>query len=479
MLVADARSLSARLFDQIDELQRSGIVVGVIAARSPSALKTSVTLRAVAASLATAGHFRTSVFRWVDIAPLIDVDVLQGTGRVLLGASATGEMIAAGLGIGASVLRIASHGDGVDVFLGSAGCLCAVKALKSRPAALAPMCVVRSYCHRLRTSLDEAIATPKTIAASSLISRALVLDSCASFPTRFHPIHRRWQLVEQLATHPGVGAVLGTPDLTFGSTFDLDPLLQDIANGMQMAKVLSKFSGSDAARILGRRLFLNGDPSFSAAKPNDVAAPVLRNSCSEMPSLSTALGGDLASLRALIESGPNPATAEAMVASIARRGWVRWLEIVSRAATSRSWENGTTSCARCGGVNRHLRATGDLVGDRCVASCSGCGVRDDRPWKRAQFPASFLSSNDGAFSVSGIRPQGNWSAILAIWAYDKGDLVTFSWPPDAKGKPVSSLSVGAGIPPGPRRAGFIIVDEVSWELLTTPHYQSMQSERLY
>lgn len=471
VLVTNSRALSARLFDQLEELQRAGIAVGVIAARRSGALRTSVTLRAVATWLAIRGQFGISPYRWIDIAPLVDVGLIHGDGRLLLGASASSEMIVAGLGAGAAVLRIASHGDGVDVFLGSAGCLCAVKAIQTKlMGERVPMCVVKGHCHRQHTPLNEATLSQATISVSSLFARVLILDSCAGVPSRSHPIDSRWHLLEQIASHPGVGAVIGTPDLAFGSAVDLDPLVQDIASGVQLGDALQIFSRSEAARHLGRRLFLFGDPCYSAARSCNTLAPTLRPLC-ETPSFqSKAFQSDVARLRDLTSCFASASSTELIARAIAQRGWARWLESLSRTATSRRWADGRSVCVRCGGLNRHLRAQGELIGDRCVVSCSGCGVRDDRPWERSQAPAALQSLNDGTFLLSGIQPFGTWSAILAIWAYDKDDMIVVPWPSSREKRPQSKFRPNIAIPPGPRRAGFIMVDDTSWEMLTTPFY---------
>jgi hypothetical protein len=197
--------------------------------------------------------------------------------QVTLGSQSPKSARIAALGAGAGLLQIISHSDGVDAYLGEGLTLCSRFDYLDGRASRPPRCVLTNTCHRAmlsRTavksgnfpkveqlmSMQDAIKSGELLSPSHLSATTLVWDVCWGVVDRDFPIHQRWSLGLQLATHAAVGAMVTTWQLEIQNEELIERFSQLVAQGLRLGDVIATINSSPDARRFGNLFCLFGDP---------------------------------------------------------------------------------------------------------------------------------------------------------------------------------------------------------------------------
>ncbi len=447
-------------------------VPGIVCAHVAD-LRSQVLVRAAAAHLLTA-----MTTRCVEVFPLHPPDRVVVDSREIAPEDVDRLHILNIIGSGAGVLAIQTHSDGQDAMLPAQLTLCSMdKVPHDADERLSNRCVQTDQCHRSRHSVTDFIASSRFVSPNDFRARILIWDVCwgAIPPTGI--VHPAWGLGQRLLDNPSLGAVVAPWDLSIASMQLMEPLLDHIRNGWTVGSAVAHHNASRAARNLGHRMCVLGDPrvripaSPTPRPPHPVCQlqaprtriPAQRGSAGFLelllecmttnePITSQTLGatGVAAKEKLLrycefvagglpVEGGPDasgPLLRSAIISCMRKRGPMilhEWMEqaIMLSAGTQ------AVPCPCCQDqqnlLNVSIMIIPQIAVTRCVKRCQRCGVIEDVP---AENRVSFLVDRNGFVRLDGPLPTNCWTAALMVRLQHTKRRLFRRWPARADGTPV-------------------------------------------
>jgi hypothetical protein len=207
-------------------------------------------------SLAAPPGPRTALLPWLPGA-LYDA----GNDGLIVAADADPAILRAALSRDNALTIIGGHGDGIDLQVAADSSICGVRSWQaSAPGQVVPKCRQRSWCHRRKLPMAEAVLAPATIGPEVIRSRVVLLDSCFGIPFSDRLFHRTFSLFNAMLTGSRFGALVTHGDVT----------IQDLDNTERAGDALRHPCGVGHGLIShllrtkrrGDRHILIGDPAL-------------------------------------------------------------------------------------------------------------------------------------------------------------------------------------------------------------------------
>lgn len=451
VIVVSDRQLSGRFFDKLVEVAQCGFFPGVIFGNTLDDVWLNVRQKSVAVA-----QEPPDSFPWVDIFPTLRFNELRSENRWIIGGESESVLRQSALKLGAKVLRITTHSDGVDLSLGGSQILCSLaKSNIEFNLNEEPLCISRDWCHRAKEPLVNFLSSENCISPESISAQVLILDSCKGVMAFPSLVSTRASLALRLTLSPNVAVMLATPDFGIGTGIEYDPLCLQIASGQVVGKAVAEY-----CRETQNRVFVFGDPRFACLTADLSRTPTIVTDGS--PSESNDICNDLEFAIKLA----NAKCVSDLNEAIVRVNWIRWIERLIRASDKQDWRSVSRCCSGCNSPLRSLclsfgRST---VRDRTVLFCPVCGPIADIP--SSQIVPHFAIENSQFMEL---KSNGNTlagTAVAALWGYSANDIQIVSWP-----KQNAELAVRfrrpAAFPNGLWRIGFIHTDN-TWTMQSYP-----------
>lgn len=449
-----------------DALHRGGAGPGfVVAAPGGSPLRRNVLRRAAAARLVTAPGLRRA-----DLHPFAEPGA-PGPHPVVARGD-TGDRMRALLGVGAGVLSVLTHSDGVDASLGEV-VLCPMgEPVAGADPARSPSCWSSGICHRLSRPLDEALTSGRIARAGEIRARVLLWNACFTVAYPDDPLDPRWSVLARLLEAPGIGAIALAPDLSHDSGPTLEPLAAALARGVRLGDALAEHNRHPMRRAIGARLILFGDPRVAlaaraVAEPAELApapSPPPAPPSSGWPMLETLAAAEAespaffagparAAAAALARGAPDAEIRERFAELVACRvrAFTQWAPLTDpdqlrgRAAT----------CPRCSGPARQVGHTmrAPALAPRIVTVCPRCQVVEDMP---LGCDLTVTVAGD-EIAIGGTLPGRDWAARARVYAQVPWNGPLVRWPAASDGTPVRRLAIGPVAASGVHQVTFALV----------------------
>jgi len=239
---------------------------GIICASNAAALRQQVLARSAAGALCGPTHTHR-----VDLYPLISMSESGVADWKILGKEASIIAIREALGLGAGVLTILTHSDGVDVYLSSNLHLCAMlRPLPNAVPNLGPTCQATGICHRQSKPLVEALQSEGVISTDAICTKVMVLNTCSGLLPPDGVVDPLWGLGYQLLENPQIGAIVTRWKISFTSHAEINVLTDAIAAGLPIGEAVARFHRSLPPDSVAGRLCLLGDPRVRLSVKTDV-----------------------------------------------------------------------------------------------------------------------------------------------------------------------------------------------------------------
>ncbi|MFN3656734.1 MAG: hypothetical protein ACK4UO_05700 [Pseudolabrys sp.] len=403
----------------------------------------------------------------VEVMPGLDFGVVRGAHHTLLGRHATADDIRTALGRGDTAVMIHGHGDGIDGDLGAL-VLCPVdRAWRRGDAEHAPVCKSTGLCHRRDIAIASRAHAAARLHPAEIAARVLLWNTCIGYPSPRGFIHPRWGVGSRLAASTSLGAFVTTWRIAIMPPALSAALMDDMMTGEPLGRAIARYNASRAARRLGNRLCLFGDPDTRIAppvpdrrrRPLALKSETCKRSAREIRAagepaqvsfIATCLAGEAAghtvtrdrarelvlrdkAREALdaIRAGaqPDDNLRAAFGAYAAHRATIRdlWLPSAVKLETS-----GESACPHCGSQTLCYRAL--VAGNarpRALIICNRCEVIADRP-ERHDIAATI--------SHAGIELRGDeldcpaWAGAVKVGSRWPVPPRQWSWPADETGR---------------------------------------------
>lgn len=391
------------------------------------------------------------------------------------------------LSLGADLLSIITHSDGLDADLGTGLILCGAQAAPPRAdVARAPRCVVTGRCHRQsiaaaddRRGLYPAPETLPTVARAmasgdllfpeEIAARLLVFHVCWGLLPPSLALDNMWGVMPGILAGGAVGSIVTTWQAEVTEPAHAMRLVDSLASGASLREAVRSHNSHPGARARGNRLCILGDPltrvAAPRAAPSHDSPPRSRRMTkradfvSAYLELATAkLAGPLHDLgletKALYESylttkdeAAGDRARRAVVEFVCRRGPLisqDWLEIgrVLPAAAA-----GRFLCPVCTAPARmvHAEVPGVPRCRRRIVNCPRCSIARDVP---ADFPMEAVRLDTGAMALSGSLPTAHWNAAILLDPILHSERRHSWWPRRADGRPKEIFELSCDWPPG-------------------------------
>jgi hypothetical protein len=485
VIIVPLDQVSLRLLDRITDPDLPWPTPGLITAPAEHVMK-----RSVAAALALRLPI-PSVIGDVRLVP-------DGSGGVRRGAltfdaQSPAEERRQALALGADLLSIITHSDGVDADLGADLILCgALAASSSADLASAPRCVITGRCHRqsvaaadVRRGLYPAPATLPTVAQAmasghlllpgEISARLLVFHVCWGLLPPTPALDNRWGTIAGILAEGAVGSIITTWQAEVTDTGDALRLVDRLASGVSLREAVRSYNSDPGARARGNRLCILGDPLTRIARPGGArpsggrpprrAAATHADFVSAYLELATAklagplheLGLETKALYDLHLAEQDPAAGDrarkAVVDFVCRRGPLisqDWLEIgrILPATTKES------HCPVCAAPARMIQVevSGVARCRRTIMNCPRCSIASDMP---AGFPFGAIRIDTATMALAGPPPEAGWEAAILLDPILHSERRYCWWPRRADGMPEESFEM-----PGAWPAGHVFVATV-------------------
>jgi hypothetical protein len=509
VLLTTLRSLTPELMEM---LYCSGSsATGIIAADDIAGLRRQALVRSAAALLGRRPPL-SSVRSTMISATISEVEL--GLHDPRTGREITSEEdLRVRLSRGSPVLTMATHGDGIDAYLGKFA-LCPLvcrttDAYPKRP----PTCVVNSFCHRLESPLDAALRSGRLIPPGDLAARIMVFATCHGVMVSGSPVDPAWGLAPGLLNNPRIGALVTTWELSLTDDHvSLVELHRQLAAGVAVGRAVAEFNRSDAARGRGCRLVLFGDPSVKAtslagkvrldrssrvAKPRaqsvgtvrrrnfdevaflraylemEIATPYVQVTKNRRSFADPIQAGAQAALNAVNRyrdakvKGRSPGTlvrleenmhSAILVDSFWQQRLVRsWIPYVRDSHIG--WRS--TRCWGCQAPARWAVVALGVEGThpRRLLLCPRCGIVEDvASHVNMRFS---LNLQRREIRLSGKLPVGGWQAAVQLQSLTPKHSQTWTWPRKSNGRPFTTWRCPSEWPIGPVRICFVMVHNAS------------------
>lgn len=489
VVLIEQKYLTASLLDALYSVNKAN-APGILFGRDSTELMNQVRLRATAARLSPCvGGLRTDVY------PTLPFKVLNVGSHRLFGSKVGRTTLRKALGQRNGLLTIHTHTDGIDALLGQTLMLCPMARQQLRAtASKEPSCYLNKTCHRIPTSLSKVASHKAFMAPEDIRAGVLLWYGCLGVLTDKSAVDPQWGLALRFLNSCGIGAVVTTWEIVFGSASDVGELSERIAEGLPVGKAVAEFNASPIARRKGLRLCILGDPNVSITSNRDAiksmgevirGARSIQSRCDlRIPRRSllgvgflracielrrSSLRGEIARLAdraisacneyeaAIAESRTQGSRAESAERKMRRamlRYWFRRGSMISK-----DWSHSTFSlklinfsvpCFNCGEPCKVLLVSFGHAGElrrRCHL-CANCEIIYDGPEEDVVSPRLTIEG-DGALTLEDWNPTGAWSCGVMLDTPLERLRKGWEWPSDKDGRPVSKFVLPKQLPQGP------------------------------
>lgn len=438
LVVGLAGAIDDRLVEQV--LRRDApAAIGLIVGRDPAELRE----RAIAAAVAARARPASLPTRIV-LQP--DWDLAEiGAGSVqILGSHAPARNVRKALSSGDTLVTLAGHGDGIDGELPGGLVLCPQDAaFQALEHVRRPLCRATGHCYRLKRAIADPAFESSVVHPASIVTRALVWNSCVGWPSADGFIARGYGVGLRLATSPRIGALITTDRVVMAPRDLTEPLVAAVLRGVPLGEAVARHNASQEARRYSHRLLLFGDPASRIAPPLPAgASPSTPRRAHAMPPApaQTLSAGDRqlgALLRVLLTGSPRQdsdaawATLQERMTSGSLEGfWARTAHRVSPASAP-------SSCPYCGlaTTDHALTTNHPMPLRRIVRVCARCEVISDRDTDET---LDIRIDRDKA-RLLGPLPPGPWRAALILRQRWPLETTRHPWPVETSGGLRASL----------------------------------------
>jgi hypothetical protein len=411
------------------------------------------------------------------------------------------------LGLGAGVLHLTGHGDGVSQGLGVDGALCQRPHVGPDSGGRGPECVYTGFCKVVKKSVSDALAAGSLIPPDAVAARVLVNGSCHGISFGKGIVDPRWATFPALASNPRVGALVAVPELSIYRPGTIEEqLVAALRSGEAVGKALARFEEDPTMRELGFRFVLFGDPAVRAVPPSGQVTMIRRHDVSvqrqarassppqlrdaSVPGLEilrqialdvkadTRAEGEVTS-RALLDAiGELEETAdkeEAIQGTIGHRireAVLAHLE-TTKARLFEAWQGIATvsrsetlvTCPYCGWRSYSKIATLAPQEEREFRVCAYCSDIEDAALPRAQSVSLDLPS----ISRDPAQALDAWAAAVYVVRSLPDQTQRISWPRGSDGLPVLGFKLPVPeSPQGPVRIYAVSIDGISVSSVAAP-----------
>jgi hypothetical protein len=455
-----ARALTAVANSSFDHGRTAavGLVLTTDAAGEP--FDYSVFATAYRLSLAAPPGPRTVLLPWLP-GELYDA----GDDGLILAADAPPETLRAVLSRNNALTTIGGHSDGIDLQLAQAASMCGIRRWpENAPGQVVPRCRQRSWCHRRKLPLAEALAAPAVLGPEAIRSRVVLLDSCFGIPFSDRLFHRSFSLFHAMLTGSRFGALITHGDVIF---LDLDnteragdALRHPCGIGHGLVSHLSQ------VRERGDRPILFGDPALVLRTADRLIPsppePDRSNGVQPLFCAHDPAGSLFAA--ALAGEGAAVSIEDRLLGWLTSQGKIEELWVPRVGVSSAGMG---PACSACGTATRLFASRpGALPAARHLVLCPVCGVIADR----RSIETALLSHGPAAvYSLTAAFRQPVRAAALRFEsAGNAGQPYGFAsvpWPVSG-GVPQSSISLETSPLPGMNRIMGIFVHDDDVTVLT-------------
>jgi hypothetical protein len=422
---------------------------------------------------------------------------------VLVGGDASIAAWRAALSIGASILAVMTHSDGIDAFLGKELTLCSMSTVHlDANKDLAPRCWITGYCHRRETSVAEALSSTAIISPDEISARILAWDVCFGILPKGSVVGTAWSIGEKFWNSSSIGAILTTWQVVITDIEDTLQISSNLASGMSAGESLITFNQSSASLDRGHRLLLFGDPRVCCpatkcrlnvvSRNNPLGTGTTRMEKDLMPAME-----DLLFLRLCMTCAYNRQDNSDLMITLAHHAHMgvqqyepeAWKKIPNmnmlhqlaenmrintiqyvyeRGKMVDSWIPYTqklsgvlkSRCRLCGNQTDEIMADITLpnVEKRRLSICPVCGVIADTPWS---FDLRFELVEDAIIKVHGSLPSNWLTGAIICKSSSLRDGLIIDWPADSSGKPCLEIKLTNPLPIGPVRMSLVFSGALS------------------
>jgi hypothetical protein len=256
VVVTTPEWIDERLLDELYGDVRQESAPGVIWADHPRGLRQQV-LRRSAACVFTGPRQQA----WIDFSPIQGARWDVDPARELLTLADSPARVREGLAAGAGVLHICTHSDGIDADFGSDLVLCPFDAYSAAfDDRRSPRCWATRFCHRRAQPVAVARSSGALLSPSALRARILVWNVCLGL---LHPrgiVGTEWGMTARLIDESILGAVITPLGIVLTNPGVAQALCRDLIGGVPAGAAVARFNRSAAARRIGLRMCLIGEP---------------------------------------------------------------------------------------------------------------------------------------------------------------------------------------------------------------------------
>jgi hypothetical protein len=254
--------VSVELLDSLYSPDCGNVSPGMILADTVEALRSQVLIRSAAAALTSA----LPPLR-IDLFPAQAFSATASETGMLLGGSASKPEYVRALSLGASVVSLLTHSDGIDAKLGPL-VLCPMQRVPLVfDEARLPTCQITRMCHRLSMPLEQALESGALLSPEAISTRVLVFAVCWGLLLKSSVDDYAWSLLARLLASSTIGAVLTSWEVILVTSDDLAILCKALIAGRTAGEALSEFLRDTGVRQKGIRMCLLGDPELRAYAP--------------------------------------------------------------------------------------------------------------------------------------------------------------------------------------------------------------------
>lgn len=425
VLVSARPALPSSLLDRLTQPSLA-TVPGVILADGPDSLERRVLTAATAANGADGNSL------------LVELDFIHRSGGSdETDADLVRASIRNALGVGASVLTVLTHADGLNAYLGDDLTLCPRDSLWPNGAdrSDAPACAVTGFCHRRSAPFDAALRSSELLHPSAIAARVLVMNACVAVIPEDNYIPAASGFGIRLMTNPRIGAMIAAwrPSLTW--PLHTRELAEALLAGVPAGAAVARYNRARDADGSSHRLGLFGDPTTIAVtnpRPNIVAA-------SPKPTSGSIDGSDR--LAAMLRN-PTANGFDEIADALAAEPHFTDLWLPTATGVRRLLH--PTDCLMCSNSVVTYRVSTVGGAERDLELCPRCGVTRDAP---ASLSASLLV-RDGIAVLDAPPRHGSWSATLSVHAHPPFVTSHCRWPATSDGSPQIALRLDP-VPPVP------------------------------
>ncbi|WP_284125095.1 hypothetical protein [Parerythrobacter aestuarii] len=389
-----------------------------------------------------------------------------GPGQLIAGNATSGPVLRALFSAGADVVRIATHGDGLDASLGQAGPLCALAG--RRPEVLSnlegplPACLAQARCYRMDCDVEEALDSGHLVSPSEVNARVVILDTCSGSHFSTASFDGSLSLAMSLLAGPNPPVVITRSGISFGYAEADRQLMEDLRKGATIGEAVARYNVSKEPQRIGRDYLIIGNPAVRVASPSGVVsthnaemtvrlrdpalpvrsgrgkkvpvnsrsswlANIAARACesSELKRLDTATRAKLKALaNTLQRSGlhGNGKSVSPVAIERSQASLIRLVPLLGRDALTDLWEaqagmhlHRFGKCAACGALEMTFHARISKAEDRTLVICEACGLIADRP---ASWPKSQVLAVTGNGTVVIPKLLRAPDTVMSLYAYD-------------------------------------------------------------